>query len=241
MFVIPDLLRSGLWGWSWNRTSWPGKLKADDPANKRKLIALQDALLELPGAGHFLNRARFYTSLGEIEKALADYNQVIHEDPEQLKAFAERADLHLLLHNDKEALNDLLVYSNACPDDLLTELKLSYVYLLLGDFPEGQFHLRRFEEKGKPDPNAKLIGQYILNFKRRMHLEIGVADIHLKSEYSEENLRRRAEIKEKAFDLVGASEDYLMLYLLFEREEYQKRAEKIKLEILERHRRQNKM
>ncbi len=74
-----------------------------------------------------------------------------------------------------------------------------------------------------------------------MHLEIGVADIHLKSEYSEENLRHRAEIKEKAFDLVGASEDYLMLYLLFEREEYQKRAEKIKLEILERHRRQNKM
>lgn len=238
-FVIPDLLRSSLWGWPWNNKQWPGKRKADDKVVLQEKHSLDLSIMEDPTAKHFLARARFFVSCRQMEEALADYNQVLHESPLEHRVYAERADVQLALHHDQEALQDLLHYSLYFPEDPLADLKLSYVYLLCGDFAEGQFHLRRFDERGKPDPNAKLIAQYILNFKRRMHIELGVADVFLKEEYSEQHLVHRAKTKERAFDLVGASEEYLMLYLLFEKEEYRLQAERIKAEIMERHRRKN--
>lgn len=232
-FVVPDHLRSGLFGWSWNKKLWPGRYDITTVPAKKALLALSDAIMEEPVAKHFLARGRFYIEHGSYEKALADYNQVVHEKPSLTEALSERADLHLLLQHDELCLHDLNELRKRKPNEALVDLKLSYVQLLLGNFYDAQFYLQLYESKVIADPNAKLIGKYLLNFKRRMHLEIGVAELKLKAEYSEENLLKRAQVKEKAFDLVGAAEDYLMLYLLFEREEYREAGNRVKMKILE--------
>lgn len=232
-FVIPDHLRTGLFGWSWTKSLWPGKKELKDPLSKKNLLVLEEALMEEPTAEHFLARARFFIEHGELEKALADYNQTINEKHSLHQAIAERADVYLLLEMDDEALKDYEECLAIIPKEKTITLKLSYVCMLLGKFPEAQMYLQGYNEKVKGDTNAKLLEKYLLNFKRRMHTEIGLAELKLKESYSEENLLARAKAREKAFDLVGAAEDFLMLYLLFEKEEYRIAGQEIKSIILD--------
>lgn len=228
---IPEHLRAALWGWSWNKRSWPGKFSQFTPADEKKLKALEDAIMEDPSARHFYQRAKFLVECGQYESALNDYYQCVHEKPNEKKYRAERADLFLLLGKDDEAINDYLLLQGKISENKLL-LKLSYLYLLQGNYFEAQFYLGRFHELEPANSYSELLDKYLSHVKiisaQRMKRIQSACEV----DYTEENLLWRAETKEKVFDLVGAVEDYIMLYLLFEREKYQLKAAELKLKVL---------
>lgn len=229
---IPDHLRSSLWGWSWNKQLWPAKSVPDKIIYKKKLDVLDFALMEDPNAENFYRRAVFYVEYGVYDLALNDFYQCVHEAPENHRYIAERADLFLLIKEDQQAKTDLLYLQNKIKEPKIY-LKLCFLYLCEGNYFEAQFNFQQYFIKGKANTNSETLSKYIEHIKRQSALEMKRVNIDCEEDYTEENLYKRAQTKEKVFDLVGAAEDYMMLYLLFEKEEYQKAGYRVKMQVME--------
>ena len=54
----------------------------------------------------YYNRGMTYTQLGEFRRAIEDYDDVIHLDSQNVKAYAFRALAHTALNMDTEAQQD---------------------------------------------------------------------------------------------------------------------------------------
>ena len=230
---IPDHLRTGLWGWSWNKRKWPGKKNREDGFFRVFMEQMKQIIAEKPEPEHYLNRARFLVRYGDTISAIADYSRVIRLNPREERAIAERGDLYMMEGRDDEAMHDFVMVLSKMPEEKIVHLKLAYVFLLKGNLYDAEFHYRESGCKDLYPVKYKLIGDYLtLCHKRAVEL-ITEANRKCQLEYSEKNILERARAKEMGYDLAGATEDYMMLYLLFEKKEYVEHAQHLKQYILE--------
>jgi tetratricopeptide (TPR) repeat protein len=230
---IPDHLRTGLWGWSWNKRTWPGKKSREDGFYHVFLDQMKILISEKQDARHYLARARFLVKYGDIDNAIVDYNRAIRLNPREVQGIAERGDLYLMENREDEALHDYLIVLRKMPEEKIVHLKLAYIYLLKGNLYDAEFHYRESGCNESHPTSFKLIGDYLrLTHKKAVQM-ITAANKKCEIEYSEENIIQRAKAKELGYDLSGAAEDYMMLYLLFEKKEYLDSANQVKQLILD--------